>query len=158
MYDFEIGGTAYERGLVIELPNDEGGWFSCETRNSKREKIDDYFEVYKKIQYTYDFGDNWIHDITIEKVIYADEKLEAPICIKAKMADLPEDCGGPWGYEELLGILADEKSDRYEEMKSWLDNVVVFWEDDRTYVDVDRINIRLKRYKEYAKELLGDMF
>lgn len=32
------------------------------------------------------------------------------------MADLPEDCGGPWGYEELLDILADEKHERYKEI------------------------------------------
>ena len=54
-------------------------------------------------------------DIIIEKIVESDMKLIKPICIKAKMASLPEDCGGPWGYEELLDILSDEKHERYKE-------------------------------------------
>ena len=34
----------------------------------------------------------------IEKEI--DEKLEYPLCIKAKSGAYPEDCGGIYGYEE----------------------------------------------------------
>ncbi|MCQ2748617.1 MAG: plasmid pRiA4b ORF-3 family protein [Clostridia bacterium] len=38
--------------------------------------------------------------------------------MKAKMASLPEDCGGAPGYRRLLKILADEKNEEYEEMSS----------------------------------------
>ena len=108
------------------------------------------------MKYTYDFGDDWIHDITIEKIIETDIKLTKPICIKAKMANLPEDCGGPWGYAELLDILADEKHERYKEMKDWINGGFTNWYDDREYVNLEEINMRLENYKEHAKFLLGD--
>lgn len=157
-YSFEVGATLHEEGMFIELPELEDGLWYRETRNSKNEKIDKYFKEYKRMKYTYDFGDDWIHDITIEKIIETDIKLVNPICIKAKMADLPEDCGGPWGYEELLDILADEKHERYKEMKEWGDGGFTNWYDDREYVDIEEINMRLKDYKEHAKFLLGDRY
>lgn len=155
-YDFEVGATLQEEGIFIELPELDSGWFSHEIRNSKKEKIDKYFKEYKKMKYTYDFGDNWIHDITIEKIIETDIKLINPICIKAKMADLPEDCGGPWGYEDLLEILENPKNERYEEMRDWVDNGFSAWYEDRTYVDIEEINMRLEDYKAHAKFLLEE--
>ena len=103
-----MGATLQERGIFIEFSDLDDGWGDYEIRNSKKEKIDKYFKEYKKRKYTYDFGDDWVHDITIEKVIETDIKLVNPVCIKAKMAELPEDCGGTYGYEELLEILADK--------------------------------------------------
>ena len=92
-YNFEVGATLRQGGIFIELPDLDDGWGYYEVRNSKREKIDTYFKEYKRMKYTYDFGDNWIHDILIEKIVETDIKLRKPICVKAKMADLPEDCG-----------------------------------------------------------------
>lgn len=157
-YNFEVGATLHEEGVFIELPELDDGWEYYETKNSKKEKIDKYFKEYKRMKYTYDFGDDWIHDIIIEKTVETDIKLVNPICIKAKMADLPEDCGGPWGYEELLDILADEKHERYKEMKEWVESGFSTWYDDREYVDIEEINMRLEGYKEHAKFLLGDRY
>ena len=110
------------------------------------------------MKYTYDFGDDWIHDIIIEKIVETDKKLAKPICIKAKMADLPEDCGGPYGYEELLDILSDKNNERYNERREWVENGLFFWDDDREYVDLEGINKRLEVYKEHAKFLLEGGF
>ena len=156
MYEFEIGATLHEEGQLIGIPDEDSGWYGHEIKDAKKIKIDKYFKEYKKMKYTYDFGDNWIHDITIEKVIETDIKLQNPICIKAKMADLPEDCGGSWGYEELLEILDNPKHERYQEMKDWLENGYSNWNDDRTFVDLEQINMRLEDYKEHAKFLLGE--
>lgn len=155
-YEFEVGATLHEEGIFIKLPEMDSGWSMYVVKNSKKEKIDKYFEEYKRMKYTYDFGDNWTHDITIEKVVETDIKLKNPICIKAKMADLPEDCGGPWGYEELLEILDNPNDERYKEMKEWIDSGTSTWYDDRTYVDIEEINMRLEDYKEHAKFLLGE--
>ncbi|MHA1719419.1 MAG: plasmid pRiA4b ORF-3 family protein, partial [Promethearchaeota archaeon] len=56
----------------------------------------------KRMQYVYDFGDNWEHLITLEKIYRDNDDLEIPICIGGKRAVPPEDCGGCWGYMELL--------------------------------------------------------
>ena len=157
-YNFEVGATLHDMGMFIELPELDDGWGDYETKNSKKEKIDKYFKEYKRMKYTYDFGDDWIHDIIIEKTVETDKKLTKPICIKAKMADLPEDCGGPYGYEELLDILSNKNNERYNEMREWVDGGFTNWYDDREYVDIEKINLRLEDYKEHAKFLLGDRY
>jgi pRiA4b ORF-3-like protein len=41
-------------------------------------------------------------------------------CIDGKRACPPEDCGGPWGYGELLEIIADPKHPEHEERREWM--------------------------------------
>lgn len=53
-----------------------------------------------KITYTYDFGDNWEHKIELLKIVEADEKVEYPLCIRAKNEAPPED--------SRLGIIEGE--------------------------------------------------
>lgn len=72
-----------------------------------------------KIRWNYDFGDGWEHDITVEAITPADPETVYPICIKGKRACPPEDCGGPWGYEELLLALADPTHERRDELTQW---------------------------------------
>jgi hypothetical protein len=73
----------------------------------------------KRFGYTYDFGDNWEHIITIEKVGYADVPPTSPVCIAGKRACPPEDCGGIWGYYDLLEALADPGHPEHEQQKEW---------------------------------------
>ena len=40
--------------------------------------------------------------------------------MKGKQACPPEDCSGPWGYAELLEILADPTHPEYKERCEWL--------------------------------------
>ena len=63
---------------------------------------------------------------------------------------------GPYGYDELLDILADKSNKRYNEMKEWVENSYSTWRDDREFVDIEEINERLEDYKDHAKFLLGD--
>jgi hypothetical protein len=58
------------------------------------------------IHYTYDFGDDWRHKITVEKVSPAGLGTTVPACIGGRRACPPEDCGGPWGYQDLLESIA----------------------------------------------------
>jgi len=60
-----------------------------------------------RFAYTYDFGDNWEHTIAVEKRVPAVEGQAYPVCIAGKRTCPPEDCGGVWGYDELLAIMAD---------------------------------------------------
>lgn len=67
--------------------------------------------------YVYDFGDYWDHKIQLEKILPREKGVNYPICIKGKRASPPEDCGGVWGYEELLEIIKDPD---HEETMEWL--------------------------------------
>lgn len=65
-----------------------------------------------KIEYQYDFGDGWEHEIVLEKVLPPEEGAKYPVCIKGRRACPPEDCGSIWGYEDLLLALAGPKPSR----------------------------------------------
>jgi hypothetical protein len=70
--------------------------------------------------YTYDFGDDWEHTIAFEKSEPALEGQSYPACIAGKRNCPPEDCGGRWGYEELLAILADPAHPEHAERIDWI--------------------------------------
>jgi hypothetical protein len=73
-----------------------------------------------RIQYAYDFGDGWEHDITLEKRLDLDPDTQLPACIAGKGACPPEDCGGPWGYADLKEALADPGHEDHDDMLDWL--------------------------------------
>lgn len=75
----------------------------------------------QKLIYIYDFGDNWEHNIVVEKILKKDETQKYPVCIAGKRACPPEDSGGVWGYAELLKIKKDKNHPEYQEkIVGWL--------------------------------------
>ncbi|MCB0644802.1 MAG: plasmid pRiA4b ORF-3 family protein [Phaeodactylibacter sp.] len=91
------------------------------------EDMDDETEIFlhqlklkvgEKLSYTYDFGDNWEHELVLEEVAEGD--LELPRCLTGKGACPPEDCGGIWGYEEILTALKDPENPDYADLLEWL--------------------------------------
>ena len=99
-----------------------------------------------KIVYTYDFGDNWEHVITLEKIIEEGAPLA---CIKARRAAPPEDCGGPWGYESMLESMDDPEDEEYEEVREWYEAQKGHL--DPEHVDMDDINMRLTSLSKRLK-------
>ncbi len=90
------------------------------------------------LKYEYDFGDGWDHTIVLEKIVEVDDHQPIPVCIKGKRNCPPEDCGGVWGYEDLLEIISDPKHPEHEEMLEWLG--VEF---DPEYFNLEEINEQL---------------
>ena len=74
-----------------------------------------------RIHYTYDFGDNWEHEIMLEDVLEADPEQLCPVCIAGKGACPPEDCGSVWGYARLREVLADPSDAEHATMLEWLE-------------------------------------
>jgi len=73
-----------------------------------------------KIGYTYDFGDDWEHEIVLEKILDPDPAVVYPRCTGGRRAAPPEDCGGIWGYAALLEILGDPGHPEHDERLDWL--------------------------------------
>lgn len=93
-----------------------------------------------KFCYTYDFGDDWQHEILVEKVLDQDPAAPAhPRCTGGRRAAPPDDCGGIWGYAELVEIVADPRHPDHEERLEWLglDEASQF---DPAAFDVDEVN------------------
>ena len=70
--------------------------------------------------YTYDFGDDWEHLVVVEKAPPATDCLVLPACVAGRRGCPPEDCGGVWGYADLLDILADPTHPERAERIEWL--------------------------------------
>lgn len=75
------------------------------------------------ISYLYDFGDNWEHEILVEKIVEPDPAVVYPRCSDGQRAAPPEDCGGVWGYADLLGTLGDPSHPEHEEVLELLELV-----------------------------------
>ena len=73
-----------------------------------------------RFSYEYDFGDGWEHELKVEKVLPVEGNNLFPICLAGARACPPEDCGGPYGYEELLEALREPNHERHEELSEWL--------------------------------------
>ena len=60
----------------------------------------------KRFLYIYDFGDDWEHEIVVEKLIVGNSGSERPLCLAGKRQRPPEDCGGLWAIGSFLRPLA----------------------------------------------------
>jgi hypothetical protein len=101
-------------------------------------QIDQYLDSEKWFTYTYDFGDHWSHRVEVEAVI-KDYPDNYPKVLKAK-GDCPmEDCGGIWGYYEVIEILQEPSHPRYKEVKDWLETIFY------CKYDIQEVNELLKR-------------
>ena len=72
------------------------------------------------IQYDYDFGDGWEHDVVLEAIAPRQKERRYPLCVDGARACPPEDCGGVPGYEDLLEVMSDPDHEEYDERLEWL--------------------------------------
>ncbi|MDD7597728.1 MAG: plasmid pRiA4b ORF-3 family protein [Prevotella sp.] len=95
-----FGDKPYSQSLYI-AEEDEEDWYrpDYDARKFTLEELFGDGGIVKKFCYVYDFGDDWIHDITLEKVF--DEYSDHATCIKGKGACPEEDSGGVWEYEDM---------------------------------------------------------
>ncbi len=73
-----------------------------------------------KMVYVYDFGDNWEHQVLLEKILEPEPGARYPLLVTGKRATPPEDVGGVLGYAEFLDAIADPKHPEHEEYLDWV--------------------------------------
>ncbi|MBN2685657.1 MAG: hypothetical protein JXR40_10285, partial [Pontiellaceae bacterium] len=61
--------------------------------------------------------------------------------VKGKGACPPEDCGGLWGYYNLLEILGDPEDEEHEGMLDWAGGPI-----DPAVFDLDKANARMRQW------------
>lgn len=111
LHGFEIGGKRYGP------PGDE---LESEILNEEQVSLTDAVgRRVKRFGYTYDFGDDWRHEVIVEKVEPAGSGEQPPVCVAGKRHGPPEDCGGPWGYAGFLEAMRNPKHEQHEEMMDW---------------------------------------
>ncbi len=131
LHAFELWGEQYSTpGMDLDMLNED------------LVRLNQVGGVKTKFSYEYDFGDGWEHQIVVEKVLPPVEGQQYPICVKGKRACPPEDCGGIWGYEEMVQIMADPNHPEYEERLEWLGE-----EFDPEAFDLDAVNQLLSKMR-----------
>jgi hypothetical protein len=108
-------------------------------------KISDFLRTAKnKINYTYDFGDNWDHQVLLEKILPPDPSHQS-VCTAGKRAAPLEDCGGIWGYMAMIESATNPADPRHQEMIEWLDEEGR-WPLRTEECDLVAVNNRLSRF------------
>lgn len=99
---FEIMPLFEEDKWMYEMTKERG----VKVAEAAETKLCDIFKGDRKsLIYRYDFGDDWMHDITIEDIVIGNE--QHAVCLSGKGACPPEDCGGPVGYEYMKETLSE---------------------------------------------------
>ncbi len=121
LHEFEMTDPATGSKVRIGAQDDDDLGFGREILREQREKIARYFSMENRsAEYLYDFGDDWEHRILLEKILPREAGVEYPVCIKGKRACPPEDCGGVWGYADIVEALQDLDSEENEELLEWV--------------------------------------
>jgi hypothetical protein len=135
LHQFVIDGSFYC------LPDEDS---IAECIDYRKIKLDQVMLKEKQvISYDYDFGDGWEHRIVLEKIMRGSDVKRA-VCLAGKRHCPPEDCGGPYGYMDLLKVISDPNDEEHVEMMEWLGG-----EFDPEYFDIEEINSMLKQ-KDYG--------
>ena len=89
-----------------------------EVKYDNRTSLREIFRDTERCLYTYDFGDDWEHEILLEKVI-ENSRNRFPVLLEREGERPSEDVGGPTGFKEYLRVISDPQSPEYESMAAW---------------------------------------
>lgn len=110
LHQFTLDDPATGERLRLGIPDDSGFYAVNEVLPGWEHRVNRFLKPDAlPILYTYDFGDEWQHEIQLEATLPADQAQGLPHCLEGEGACPPEDCGGPAGCPDLLKIgLGDE--------------------------------------------------
>jgi len=158
--------SSYDLARLHEVIQIAMGWFDChlhqfiingefygvpepdfdfDVKPEEDVRLSNVFKREKdKIQYEYDFGDGWVHTITLEKILPFDPKKTLPHCVTGRKACPPEDVGGIWGYANFLQAWNDPGHPEHESYREWLEGDE--GEFDPDYFDRAEVNAMLAEW------------
>jgi hypothetical protein len=123
------------------LPDPDDG-FGPDAIDERRVRLDQVASVGSKLVYEYDFGDGWSHDVVVERAEPLADDNSMPLCLDGRRARPPEDCGGPYGYAEVIEAFTNPKHPEHAERLEW---VGPYWRPED--FDIDLVNKQLQRLR-----------
>lgn len=71
------------------------------------------------LDYEYDFGDCWMHEVVFEGCLRLQRGTRYPICLEGERACPPEDSGGAYQYGSYVEALFDPAHEEHAQMLEW---------------------------------------
>ncbi len=100
LFEFTKGGIHYQ---PPDPENDLSGDATHPTLDPDRISLSTVlFNPGDRMDYLYDFGDAWNHEVTLEAILPRQPGKPRASCLDGARACPPEDCGSIPGYEELV--------------------------------------------------------
>ncbi len=152
----------FDGGWTVKEPDDEDDNWGERPEDARETNVLTFIQHMglEKFVYVYDFGDSWVHDITVEQIDH-DADLDHPVCLAGKGACPPEDCGGPWGYEELKEEMDKDEINEFdlEEVNEELESITAGseWSGDMIDSMWDEENDMPHDIKELEGKTLADL-
>ena len=113
LHEFDLDGIRYG----MPDPKEDSGEPCLDERNFA---VGSVLGHGARADYLYDFGDGWQHQLKVERAVALPGGAAKVQCLAGSRSCPPEDCGGPYGYADLLQALADPTSEQHAEMKEWV--------------------------------------
>ena len=143
LYQFRFKGQYYCSKEQIE-----NSMFPMEDNDFSKYALSDLLtEKGVRMKLEYDFGDSWEHDVWVKGIREYDKGEKPSITFVNGHGECPpEDCGGVWGYAELLELTKQEQLEWYQ-----MDSENLF---DPEYCDIEYF----KEIAEEYNDALQDVF
>ena len=106
-----LSGAPYQSPEIAKLSADG------DVPAARNLKLKDYFANQNNCTYLYDFGDDWVHEISCETITLGDRFKRRLVGGCGSFP--PEDCGGIYGFERCLDVLEGKEEDT-DNLKEWL--------------------------------------
>lgn len=114
LFEFRAGGQRFA------IPDPEWDSLRDRTYSAKATKLGVLIDRgVTELSYTYDFGDDWRHTITIEATAAADPAMDYPRYLDGARRAPSEDVGGIPGFELFLEAIADPSHEEHDELMRW---------------------------------------
>ena len=134
LFQFDVGSRRY----AIPDPEWEDVRETVDAQSTKLGALVD--RGVTSFSYTYDFGDNWQHTVTIETITDADPALDYHRFVDGSRRAPPEDVGGIPGFEQFLDAMTKPRHPERKNLLRWYGRP--FDPDD---IDLPEITVRVSK-------------
>lgn len=106
------GNDYYMPHYQRESSGEDDFTWTCNNYDQEEFTIADLLErKASTVSFEYDFGDSWEHDVRLSSIDeYGEDETRCINFVSGKCACPPDDCGGVWGYQDLIEILEKRKA------------------------------------------------
>jgi hypothetical protein len=120
LYEFTIGKRPHVRTLTGKMEEDIiSSPFGGNMEDAADFDLSFLNRKEMKFTYTYDFGDSWEHEIIVEDANYDYSGDQLVFVLSGKRNCPQEDCGGVYGYYEILNALKNPQEQEVEYLE-WI--------------------------------------